>query len=664
MSSMMSDPEMKEIFESFIIETNEILEELPQDLMLLEEEPGDLDLLNKIFRSFHTIKGTSTFMGFNDIVAITHHGEDILNKLRRSELVVTQDIIDVLLEVNDLVYVMVDNIKNDNDEKVNYSKTIETLDILSKGEKPKSISEDNAEIVVETAPLPENTEETESDADLELIQAAFTDGKDKPQNALDLVLNKPEMFEGTGDFAEDELALIQAAFEESNKEFSKQNAPKETQKTIDRAEIIAEVKKENEAKLDVTKPETEKKVPGLKTKKEGSGSETIRIEVDKLEKLMNLSGELVLGRNRLAQITENYLTNRESEINPTNLSETNSQIDFITTELQTAVMRMRMVQVAKLFQKAPRIIRDLSKEFGKDIKLVMEGKETEIDKSIIEELNDPLVHMIRNSCDHGIETPEERAKEGKAKQGTLLLHAEQEGNQIVLKISDDGKGIDPDQIKEKAIEKEIIDEIQAEQMSRNEILQLIFKPGFSAAKKLSKVSGRGVGMDVVQTNIQKLKGIIEIESEVGKGSTFIIKLPLTLAIIHAVLVNVHEAQYAIPLTSVIEIVSVKNVQINTVNQQKVISIRDDVYPLVMLEDMLGFDKNGTKSENQYVVIVGYGSKKLGIIVDNLQGQREIVIKPLGNYLGNIQGIAGSTILGDGSVILILDIVDMFKSILT
>jgi two-component system chemotaxis sensor kinase CheA len=323
-----------------------------------------------------------------------------------------------------------------------------------------------------------------------------------------------------------------------------------------------------------------------------------------------------------------------------------------------------MVPVGKLYQKAPRIVRDLSKEFNKKINLIVKGEETEIDRGIIEELTDPLTHMIRNSCDHGIETPEVRTSKGKPDTGTIVLDAEQEGNNIVLKISDDGSGMDAEKLKTKAIEKGILTAEQTATMSNKEAYQLIFAPGFSTAAKVTSVSGRGVGMDVVRTNIAALKGYVEIETEIGKGTTFFIKLPLTLAIIQGLIVNCGGEKFAIPLNSVLNVVSVDIENIFTLNQIEVIRIREDVIPLLRLDYALNTPEQKDDISRSYVVIVGVGAQSIGIIVDDLLGQQEVVIKSLGDYLGTIKSISGSTIMGDGSVIMILDVAVLVQTVYT
>jgi two-component system, chemotaxis family, sensor kinase CheA len=656
------DEEMMEIFEGFLVETQELLDNISQDLMDLESDPENLELINQLFRGFHTIKGTSSFMGFDYITSITHEAEDLLNKLRKGELTTNADITDILLEVHDWIIDLVERIKNDDESEPAYQVTIQTI---------RRLRGDTSEHTQVASPETKKKEEVAPPV----------------EGALDSVLTDTDLVSGSEDFTDDELAQIQAAFAELNADFSgetsdggadkegsnksKEGAGKEAKEEEIQAikEISTNVEVNPMNTETKTAPKVAKKAPSKAKKTEEikkappkSQNETIRIEVSRIESLMDLSGELVLGRNRLAQITEHFDANGNPAESLRDLVETTAQVDFVTSEIQSAVMKMRMVPVAKLYQKSPRIVRDIAKESGKKIKLVVKGEETEIDRGIIEELNDPLVHMIRNSCDHGIEFPEDRIKAGKAETGTVTLDADQEGNHIVLKIIDDGAGMDSDVLKDKAIEKGVITEEQADQMTEREIFQLIFHPGFSTAKKVTDVSGRGVGMDVVRTNILKLKGIINIESKKGKGSTFTIKLPLTLAIIQGLLVKVQNETYAIPLGSVEEVVSIEADSVSTVNQQEVIRIRQDVYPIVRLSKTLGLSSDDENLLDKNVVLVGLGVQRIGLVVDSLLGQQEVVIKSLGEYLGDIQGIAGSTIMGNGRVIMIIDIAELINQI--
>lgn len=370
----------------------------------------------------------------------------------------------------------------------------------------------------------------------------------------------------------------------------------------------------------------------------------------------------MLGRNRLAQVNSEIALEYEGTKISRDLSDAAKQIDLMTNELQLVVMKTRMVKIGKVFNRYPRLVRDLARDTQKEVNLIIKGEDTELDKTLIEEINDPLVHLIRNSVDHGIESPELRKQQGKDSTGTIILSADQEGNQIVISIEDDGKGIDPEFIKEKAVSKGLITKEKAKELSKQEAYNLIFLPGFSTAEKVTNVSGRGVGLDVVKTNVAKLRGIINIESVVGKGTKFIVKLPLTLAIIPGMIVKVNSETVVIPLNSVIEALRVHAEDINTINGHEAIRRMDSVIPLVGIENLLYKNNNSEKKIWQYVVIVGLAERRFGIKVDELCGQKEVVIKSLGSYLGNIHGIAGSTIMGDGTVVMILDISELINKI--
>lgn len=446
---------------------------------------------------------------------------------------------------------------------------------------------------------------------------------------------------------------------------------------IDTKEIVKQLKLISEGKFTGGKPSQSTPVkPADKDDSSNSGqkttksptkrpadrsTETIRVEVERLDSLMNLVGELVLNRNRLVQIIDDvsHVLQEHDDLYKTML-DTSSQLDFITTELQTGVMHTRMVQVGRIFNKFPRVVRDLAKDANKMINLVIEGAETELDKSLTEEIGDPLVHLIRNSVDHGVEPPDVRVSNGKEPQGSIRLSAQHEGNNIVIEIEDDGKGMDPEKLKEKAMQKGLISDKEAAEMSDKDAFNLIFKAGFSTAEKVTKISGRGVGMDVVKTNIAKMNGTISINSELGVGTVITLKLPLTLAINQSLLVKQGEETFAIPLHSVIEVVNLNEQKIDTVNGHEVIRIRERILPLVRIGEVLDIS-NSKKSENAYAVIVGLAHHRIGLVADDLVGQKEIVIKPLGSYLKQVEGIAGSTILGDGHVIMILDVAQIIRS---
>jgi two-component system chemotaxis sensor kinase CheA len=541
------DDEMKEIVESFIVETKELLDKLDNDLVELEKRQNDVELLNAIFRYVHTIKGTSSFIGFEQMSELTHKFEDVLNKLRKFELKLNPEIMDVILEAQDLMKVLLSKLEANDLSPIDISGVVSKLERISRGE--------------------------------------FLIEEDVEKASVDNVSQKLQS------------------------------------KVIDK---------------------------------------TVRIDVERLDELMNLVGELVLGRNRLTQIVSGIVERFEGESLARELMDTIAQVDYLTSELQAVVMRARMMPIAKVFSKFPRIVRDLSRDLNKEVELLIYGEETEVDKSVIESIHDPLVHLIRNAIDHGIETPQERKAVGKPEKGKVILRAEHEGNFIVITVEDDGRGIDPERVRRKAVEKRIITEQEASSISDRDALNLIFLPGFSTASKVTNVSGRGVGLDVVKANITKLNGMIDVQSTLGQGTKFILKLPLTLAIIQGLLVDVCGEIFIIPLSSVIEVVRIPRSQVHSIKGREIIRLRDSVLPLVRLADIFNLSSNGDFKENLYVVVVGLAEKKLGIVVDGLVGQKEVVIKSLGSYLNNVRGIAGATILGDGTVRMIVDVAQIFK----
>jgi two-component system chemotaxis sensor kinase CheA len=536
----LSDAMNDELLESFLVEAREILETLGHDLVDLEKRPADAELLNKIFRGVHTLKGTSSFLGLAAVSDLAHEYEDLLNKLRKGVLQVRPSMMDVMLEAADQLRKLVAAVEHKETTHHDCSATVERL---------------HREIRGEAAP----------------------------------------------------------------------------------AAIVAEV------------PEAARSADAK------SADLTIRVDVSRLDHLMNLVGELVLARNRLSQTAvaigqELVKSERSAE-----LQEASTQVDFITTELQMAVMKTRMVPVARLFNRLPRLVRDLSRETGKPVDLQIYGEETELDKSIIEELNDPLVHLIRNAVDHGIEPDAERRAAHKDPRGTIVVNAEHQGNHIVISVEDDGRGIDPQRLRQKAVEKGMLSPAQAVDLSDRDAVNLIFAPGFSTAATVTSISGRGVGMDVVRSNIARLKGIIDVQSQPGHGTLITLKVPLTLAIIQGLLVRVAQEIFAIPLASVLEVVRVHRNDLQTVHGRWTIRLRDSVLPLVSLGDILSVP--GSQHDNPwlYVVVVGWADQRTGLVVDAMMGQREVVIKSLGDYLSNTTGIAGSTILGDGRTILIVDV---------
>jgi two-component system chemotaxis sensor kinase CheA len=393
----------------------------------------------------------------------------------------------------------------------------------------------------------------------------------------------------------------------------------------------------------------------------GEDDQTIRVETSRLDSVMNLVGELVLGRNRLMKLGGGLEQSYENEPLVRGLTETLAQLNLVTTDLQLAVMKTRMLPIRKVLAKFPRMVRDLSQKLTKQVRLELQGEETELDKSVADEVGDPLVHIVRNAIDHGIELPAERQASGKAMEGLVRIAASQEGNSIVIRIQDDGRGLQVDRIKAKALSRGIVSEAELASMDSRDILNMVFLPGFSTAEKVTDVSGRGVGMDVVRTNIRRINGSVEIDSQVGKGSIITIKLPLTIAIIQALLVEVQAATFAIPLGSVIEAVKITKDDVKTINGREVLTLRERVLPLLRLSEEFSIQAD-TTCEKFYVVVVGMGERHVGVIVDRLRSQEEVVIKSMGDYLSEIKGIAGATITGEGRVVLILDIPELVQSL--
>lgn len=618
---MLNDPDMLEIVSSFLEETKEIFENLNADLVEMEQNAEDTELLNKIFRAFHTIKGTSGFLGLEKLQLVTHRCEDILNKLRKGEAKLNSQLMDTILNSFDKIQEIVACIETNKNEDVETGPILkeleEAIDELEGKKKPSKSKKNTKANNSRGAKKSTGKKQTKKSG-----TNKKTESKTEPEENLEKQEEGPKISTETDAFQADEPSSEK---DEKPKEVSKEKA-------LDR--VLSQ---------------------------SGKTDTSIRVDVERLDELLNIVSELVLGRNQLQQVNNHAAIDFEGSQIARDLSEATKQIDLMTNELQLVVMKTRMVKIGKVFNRFPRLVRDLSKETKKDIQLEISGEDTELDKTLIEEINDPLVHLVRNSIDHGIETPEERKKKGKPEQGKISLTASHEGNNIIISIKDDGKGINPEVIKNKAISKGLITEEKAAELSQQEAYNLIFMPGFSTAENITNISGRGVGMDVVRTNVRKLRGIIDIESEVDKGTTINIKLPLTLAIISGMVVKVGNEIMVIPLSSVIEAVRMHVEDIQTINGKEVIKVRDDILPLVDINEILYGKKNNIEDRVwQYVVTVGVAEQRFGIKVDELIGQKEIVIKSLGNYLGSVNGVAGSTIMGDGTVIMILDIGEILQ----
>lgn len=579
-----------ELLQDFLTECGELLQQLDEDMVSLETSPEDEELLNRIFRAVHTIKGTSGFMGFTSVVELTHQAEDVLNLLRHRERKVTRHTMDVLLAVSDQLGVMMGDIREQRNASYDLSTLLVQLKEIEEGDDSSS-----------PVPAP---------------QAADTVPGPSPASAPAAPVQKAA-----------EPALAAAAPAAMPAQTAAAGEPAEpTQGGGSRKAAAAA----------------------------NEGDRTIRVNVGKLDELINLVGELVLERNRVLQISREVASLGIPESVRSALNQATARLSFITGELQTASLKTRMVPVETLFRRFPRMVRDISKALGKDVDLLITGEETEIDRNVVEGIADPLVHLIRNSLDHGIETPDVRAANGKPATGRLHIDASQQGDHIVILVQDDGKGMDPERIAKKAMEKGLVTAERLRTMSEREILDLIFQPGFSTAEKVSDVSGRGVGMDVVRTNLKKLNGTVEVDSELGQGSTVRLMLPLTLAILPVLLVQAEEDVYAVPLRTVVEIVRVERESIHRMDGAEIMRLRDEVFPLRHLRELLGHPPADATTDSLRVVIMAIGERKIGLVVDQWLGQEETVIKSLGSYLGHVDGMAGATISGDGRVRLILD----------
>ncbi|MBF0519154.1 MAG: chemotaxis protein CheA [Nitrospirae bacterium] len=643
----MSD-EMDEIINDFLIETTELVDDLNQKFVELESDRDNQDLVNSIFRSVHTIKGASGFLGFNQMVDVTHITESVLKKIKDGDLILEPGIMDVILESIDMVKVLLDHIKQKDGAEEDITGLVGRLKAINDGtaagshEPPQMMAQpaSNEQDIDMTAVL-----DTDLLAELEAEQAASSGVKQVGEILIESGLISEDDV--------DEALKIQELIKES----------------VDVGEIprVGEILTvtEKASKDDVKKAlnkQAPPSTPAEKSDKPQQVEQTIRVDVERLDNVLNLVGELVLARNRLVKIATTLEIKYQDSEDLAPLTELTSFINLITTDLQIAVMKTRMQPIKKVFNRFPRMVRDLARQLNKEVELRLFGEDTELDKSIIEEIGDPLVHLIRNSVDHGIEMPQERQSIGKPTLGTVTLSAYQEGNNIVLAIEDDGKGIDHEMLREKIVEKGLSTFDELDKLSIKEILDFILLPGFSTAKVVSDVSGRGVGMDVVKTNIDKLNGVITIDTEKGKGSKFIIRLPLTLAIIQALMVGVNKEVFAIPLASVVETVRLVDKDIKTIRGQETVILRNEVVPVHRLADKFFIERSSDINGKMYLVVILIGEKKYGLMVDKLFGQEEVVIKSIEGFSGSADGVAGATITGDGKVVLILDPSVMFSGV--
>jgi len=707
----MIDDSMQEIVNDFVQEALELLDSLNENFIELEKQPDNKEILNTIFRAAHTVKGSAGFLGFQNIVELAHSAENILNKLRQGEISLTSEMTDYLLKTMDILKSMIIKVSetgSEGERPEGNAELILKLNALSEGSGGTNAAEP-ASPSIPAAAMPEVKKETETISGTEAsakssaVPAQSGDSANASPSA-DATHSAKKKARSLGDIllednliSKEELEEIYKEKEEEERLERKEKAPEEpiNVKTMSSEEIpeisaeeivhpsVSETSNLSSAPsgkpaqpapvqqpVPVQQPPAAKKpapvaVPAPPTEIKET---TIRVDIERLDNVMNLVGELVLARNRLFNISSKLEIKYANDDLSSALAQVVAGLNLVTTDLQLAVMKTRMQPVKKVFSKFPRMVRDLSRELGKDIELLISGEETELDKSVIEEIGDPLVHLIRNSVDHGIEDKESRKAAGKPERGTIKLSAEHEGNYIIISVTDDGKGMDPAIIKRKAVEKGVIDEKTAAGLSDKDALNLIFAPGFSTKDKATEISGRGVGMDVVKTNIQKLNGIIEINSKPGQGSGIILKLPLTVAIIQTLIVGIADEVFAIPLNSVVETLRIKESTIQTIDKHEVINLRKSVLSLLRLGDEFGVaeiagrDAVRPADREIYVVVVALAEKKVGIVVDNLFGQEEVVIKSLGDYQLGYKGISGATITGDGKVVLIIDVASMIDAV--
>lgn len=676
--------ELNQYLEVFIEESKEHLQACNEQLLELEKNPEDLLIINEIFRSAHTLKGMSATMGYDDLASLTHQMENVLDAIRNSRLKTTPEILDVIFMAVDHLEDMVQSIASGGDGKKDVTETVEKLKLIEKGE--FIVTSAKVEVAATTAmdtPILSNYDEFE----LTVLKQSKEQGFGVYEIAIalreDCLLKAArvymvfEVLEKIGEVIKSSPSVEQLEEEQFDQEFSVTIVSKENPEDIKGMIMkVSEVVKtdvkslefselSNIRELDVHSnnensevqrdvpaliPSTQTDSPQVEEKKnngkQNNSNKTIRVNIERLDILMNLFEELVIDRGRLEQISK--------DLENTELTETVERMSRISGDLQNIILNMRMVQVETVFNRFPRMIRQLARDLNKKINLEIVGAETELDRTVIDEIGDPLVHLLRNSVDHGIESPEERRTKGKYEEGTVVLRAFHSGNHVFIEIEDDGAGISKDKVLKKAISKGIITEQAAAGFTDKQAYELILSSGFSTAEKISDISGRGVGLDVVKNTIESLGGTISIDSKENEGTIFSIQLPLTLSIISVMLVEIQKEKFAIPLSSIIETAIIKDSEIMNAHNQKVIDFRGKVVPLVFLKDVFEVPSEPVEDHFHSVIIVRKGDKMAGLIVDSFIGQQEVVLKSLGNYLTNVFAISGATILGDGQVALIVD----------
>ncbi len=638
---------MDEIIEDFVTEAEEALEKVDPLFVEIEEKGYDKDILNEIFRSIHTIKGAAGFLGFQSVVDVSHKTESLMKKLRDQEIEVSSDLISLVLRSVDTLKELLGYIKNKAEDKADISAVLVDLEAALAGEVPiagEAVKEAEAALRKarkEKAALP--SEEAVEE------KAAETEELPRPEKTA------PEGKKGEEVYLADVLKGLEGAVpaEQPRKKPSEKETPGPEEPVV--PETAPAPAGEKAAEAAQAAEEVQKATAQAQQAPQGRELlQTLRVDVDRIDKVMNLTGEIVLVRNRLLNIGSFLEAKYPADEYVEGLQETVSFLDLVTSDIQLAVMKMRMQPIKKVFGKFPRLVRDISQNLGKEVQLNISGEDTEVDRSVIERIGDPMVHIIRNAIDHGIESVEERKKKGKSIKGTVEVTAYQQGSQIVIEVSDDGKGLDVERVKSKALEKGLVNDEEAQRMTEKEAANLIFLPGFSTLDSATELSGRGVGMDVVKTNISKLNGYVEVISEKDIGTRFRISIPLTLAIIQALMVKARDIQYAIPLSPIEETIKISSEEIDNVTGNKVVTIRNRVHPLVELTDILNVGASEEEFSSRYVLVIAIGERRFCLAVDELLGQEEVVIKAIEGIDTDETGILGATITGDGKIVLILD----------
>ena len=694
--------DVSQYLEIFIDESEEHLQTLSDCIMVLEKEPDNKDTINEVFRAAHSLKGMAGTMGFKRMQHLTHDMENVFQEVRSDRVKVTSGMIDLLFKCLDALEGYLDNIKSTSDEGTEDNEVIikELNDFIAKADDEAEAENKEVSEVKEAAPAA-TQKEKEGQEKIELTEEekkAIREAESNGQHIYAMAVHIQKdcllkaaraflVFKAVEDFGqilvyrpssqdiEDEkfeldFSFFLASEEETDKIVAAAKAVSEIEK-VDAEEIHLEeylkeaaAQEEQQAKEAATEQKeapaevpkaAEKKAPAAAAKKQTNAKpvtgRTVRVDIEKLDALMNQVSELIIAKNSLVSIS----SNESGEYQNQSFHEQIEYLERITTNLHESVMKVRMVPIESVVNKFPRMIRDLSRKLGKKMELYMTGEDTELDRTVVDQIGDPLQHLLRNSADHGLEDNATRVERGKPEVGSIFLKAFQEGNNVIIEVGDDGNGIDVAAVRDKAVERGVITAEQAENMSQKEIINLLFLPSFSMAKKITDISGRGVGLDVVKSNIEALGGDVEVRTKLGEGTTFIVRLPLTLAIIQALMVEIRDEKYAIALGSIANIESIPVNEIKYVQAQEVIHLRGAVIPLIRLDQVLDMEEKQEEPENLTVVIVKKGDSLAGLVVDNLIGQQEIVIKSLGKYITNNKIISGATILGDGEVALILDV---------